>query len=267
VRIAELVYLFENNGILESICRADWTQALQAITRKIQSKLTGACMARPLASTDPGVCRVIETLPPERDSCPHLADAAGESRTAGWHVELPLDEEGRRQCEILPADYNGNGLPDGIGGGADCPDEPYGGCLSGWFYVSQDDQCDHGQVRFTSPEVTSDLSDVRFECRTALCPTRRQCVGAALEYEPCDPMAPACGDGQICVRHNSFEICGEAGLCGRCSPTVGSTCAYIRDHREVWAAEELVEAGGCCHEGFHCEGGNECRPNRTTRCE
>jgi len=64
VRIAELVYMFGTNGILESICRSDWTQALEAITRKIQSKLTGACMSRTLESTDPDVCRVIETLNP-----------------------------------------------------------------------------------------------------------------------------------------------------------------------------------------------------------
>lgn len=262
VRIAELVYMFGNNGILESICRSDWTAALQAITRKIQSKLTGACMTRELASTDPDVCRVIETLTND-GPCPHPASGEGTDRT-GWHLDLGLDEDGRRQCEILPADYDGDGCPDG--GPVPCPDLTLG--LAGWVYTSQDDQCEHGQVAFTSADVTTDLSDVRFECRTALCPARRQCVGAALSGEACDPTADNCPGGQICVRHNAAAICGEdAGTCGRCSPVVGSLCSYIQEHNEYWAVEEVVEAGGCCHEGFHCENGNSCEPNRTTRCD
>jgi hypothetical protein len=39
VRIVELVYSFGRHGILESICRSDWTAALGAITRSIQDLL------------------------------------------------------------------------------------------------------------------------------------------------------------------------------------------------------------------------------------
>jgi hypothetical protein len=265
VRVAELVYLFGNNGILESICRSDWTQALTAITRKIQSKLTGACMTRELANTDPDVCRVIETLGDDR-ACPHLASALTGDRT-GWHQDLGLDEEGRRQCEILPADFDGDGCPDASGGGGCSCEEPYSGCLTGWFYSSQDDQCEHGQVRFTSAEVTSDLSDVRFECRTALCPARRQCIGGALAGDACDPLSPSCPGGQVCVRHNAAAICGETGTCGRCSPLVGQECPYIQDNNVYWAENPVIEAGGCCHEGFHCENNSTCEANRTTRCD
>ena len=262
VRIAELVYMFGSDGILESICRPDWTQALTAISRKIQEKIPGTCVSRELASTDPGVCRVIERLVDDR-GCPHLADAAGPERAVGWQLDLGLDETGRRQCEILPADYDGDGCPDGPCG---C-EEPYAGCLAGWFYQGPDASCPNGQVRFTSPEVTSDRSRIRIECRTALCPTRRQCVGAALAGDPCDPASPgSCGDGGVCVRHNSAAVCGGPGSCGRCSPRVGARCPAVGLANEYWADDPLVEAGGCCHEGFHCEDGNRCEPSRTLGC-
>jgi hypothetical protein len=221
-------------------------------------------MTRELANTDPDVCRVIETLIDDRN-CLHEVSGDGASRV-GWHLDLGLDEDGRRQCEILPADFDGDGCPDTAAGPCECV-EPYSGCLTGWFYSSVDEQCEHGQVRFTSSDVTSDLSDVRFECRTALCPQRRQCVGAALSGDACDPTAEgSCGGGRVCVRHNSFEICGDAGTCGRCTSLVGAECPAIQADNEYWADDPVVEAGGCCHEGFHCENNATCEANRTTDC-
>ena len=305
VRIVELVTLFGTNGILASICQSDWTSALQAITRKIQSKIGGACMQRQLASTDPGVCRVIETLVDERE-CPHLANAVGLDRTSGWHLDLNLNEDGQRQCEILPADYDGDGCPDNISR-EQCEAEnigPSSGALQGWFYVNDDPNCEFGQVRFTTTDITSDLSDVRFECQTALCPVRRQCPGAANtdwdgngSIDTCNPMddspcggAQNCGGGQLCVRHNSSAVCGgDNQSCARCSPQLGSECAEFREECVDWEADlrsrgvagideivrqhaaslALVQEGGCCAEGFHCETVNSqetCMPDRTTDC-
>jgi hypothetical protein len=55
--------------------------------------------------------------------------------------------------------------------------------------------------------------------------------------------------------------------CRRCSSTIGDECQHIRDTTppEVYGAP-LVDAGGCCAEGFHCDGG-ECLPDRTTVCD
>jgi hypothetical protein len=286
VRIVELVYSFGNNGILASICQSDWRPALEAITRKIQSKLTGACMTRQLASTDPGVCRVIETLNTDA-ACPYPANGVGGDRTSGWHMDLGVNDEGFRQCEILAADYDGDGCPDGITP-EQCAAEAFGpgtSALQGWFYDNDDPNCEFGQVRFTSPDITSDLSDVRFECRTALCPLRRQCPDA-LSDESCNPNEEgACGGGGRCVRHNSDAICtaAEGGACARCSPTLASSCDLIAADCAEDPGHEyrygcglaLIQEGGCCAEGFHCEEiceqsgvcHDECRADRTTRCD
>ena len=275
VRFAELVYAFENNGVLASICENDWTPALVAITRKIQGKLDGQCMPRELASTGAEACRVIETLFDD-SPCPHPANARDETRTTGWHIDRGVDESGRRLCEILPADYTGDGCPEGA---ADCVSGDYSGGLQGWFYQSDHPSCEFGKVQFTNDDVSSDLSRVRFECQTALCPERRQCTAAAGLAEACDPSTPStCGPDSICIRHDSVEVCdwGSTGTtdddgpasqsCGRCSPTVGSECSYISQAMPevVWRAP-LVETGGCCAEGFHCESGG-CVADRTTRC-
>jgi hypothetical protein len=276
VRIVDLVYRFGNNGILASICDDDWTPALEAITRKIQSKITGHCMPRPLASTDPGVCRVVETLV-NADGCPHPADADDESRSRGWHVDLGLDEDGRRLCEILPTDYNGDECPDGISR-EDCQGERFGldtAALQGWFYDSG--SCDFGQVRFTSTDVTSDRSRIAFECRTALCPLRRQCGSAITSAATCDPFDSSTCDG-VCLRHNDAETCGtnddgSPRICGRCVPTLEDSCSRIAEqcssdpgHEYLYRCDEpLIQEGGCCAEGFHCENG-ECQADRTTAC-
>lgn len=160
VRFAELVAMFGENGILQSICHSDWTAPLEAITRKIQSKIRGACLNQPLPTTDIDACRVVETLLDDRP-CPHPMEGPAGGRTGGWHRDLGLDSEGLRRCEILPADYDADGCPDGP---CDCESGDYEGCLEGWIYNRDDDLCEHGQVRFTAPSVTSDLSTVRIEC-------------------------------------------------------------------------------------------------------
>jgi hypothetical protein len=281
VRMVELVYAFGNNGILESICRQDWTPALQAITRMIQDKLGGVCVSRPLASTDSDTCRVIETLWDDQD-CPN-APPADETASFDpttrsnniWRLDLGTVEEPgpdgsmrtRRRCEILPADYNGDQCPDG----STCPADQYPDGLQGWFYDDSNPECEFGQVRFTMPDVTMDNSDVRFECLTALCPVRRQCGGAAAPESLACSSPQDCGNGAVCVSHISADVCGmdDAGgplACRRCSPTLGATCATMADLPDAVSDLPLVGAGGCCAEGFHCES-NNCVPDRTTICE
>ncbi len=160
VRIAELVYRFEDSGMLASICHADWTRPLQGITRKIQSRLTGACLDRPMPITEVGTCRVTETLVDDRP-CPHPMVGPEGGRSSGWHRDLGLDEESRRVCEVLPADYDFDGCPDGP---CDCDAGDFEGCLQGWFLTEADPACEHGQVRFTSSDLIGDRSVVRIEC-------------------------------------------------------------------------------------------------------
>ena len=56
-RIVDLVRQINavgNNGIVRSICEADFRPAMEAITDLIQSKVLGACLARPLDINDAG---------------------------------------------------------------------------------------------------------------------------------------------------------------------------------------------------------------------
>lgn len=47
VRFAELVYAFGENGVLESICRDDWSDALESIAHKIQKAMEGSPIGCP----------------------------------------------------------------------------------------------------------------------------------------------------------------------------------------------------------------------------
>jgi hypothetical protein len=282
-RFVELAYAFRDNGIIESICEDDWRPALQAITKKIQEKLTGTCMPTELASTSADTCRVVETLQGD-GPCPDAAVGDGERRSAGWRVDAGLDAEGNRRCEILPADYDGDGCPDGA---SDCEGDDFTGALQGWFYDSDSPDCAHGQVRFTSRDVSSNASTVSFQCLTARCPVHRTCVLPAQEAAECDPnVEGSCGAGSACVRQTSGEVCGWRTVvtsdgeevqrpltCARCSQTLGARCETWAVLPEQVSALPLVGAGGCCAEGFHCEDtdgdatGDACLPDRTTACE
>jgi hypothetical protein len=160
VRIIELIDMVGDNGVLDSICQGDWSSSFRAISRRIQSRLVGACLNQPMPSTEIGTCRVIETLTDDRP-CPSPMIGPEGGRSGGWHRDLGLDGSGRRVCEVLPADYDGDGCPDGP---CDCTSGDSEGCLQGWFYTEVDEVCENGQVHFTSDSLISDLSVVRIEC-------------------------------------------------------------------------------------------------------
>ncbi len=168
VRLVELISLFGENGVLASICLADWTTALESLTGTIQSRLTTDCLSDDLAATDLRSCRLIETLSDDRP-CPHPADRADAGRTAGWQIDRGLDERGRRRCEILTADSDGDGCPDGTCL-CDPPEPGYEGCLQGWFVRTEGTPCERGQIAITAPEVITEGGGAHFECRAESCP-------------------------------------------------------------------------------------------------
>jgi hypothetical protein len=170
VRFAGLAQAFGSNGVLSSICRNDWTPALDAITRKLQKKIAGVCLASgPFITTDDTRCRLVETLSDARP-CPHLVhpEGAGEDRESGWQVDLgvitAVDGSSHRQCQILPADYDGDGCPDGATG---CRDDIFSGGLDGWFFSYDDADCEFGSFLFSSPGLVEEDSNARYECRTS----------------------------------------------------------------------------------------------------
>jgi hypothetical protein len=184
----------------------------------------------------------------------------------------------RRRCEILTADYDLDGNPDG---GEECmawpPDEVVcpaplvdSSCLQGWFFRRPTVECERGEVVFTNEEILDARNDARLECRISVCPAIRQCAEAARSAAPCG--AESCDQVDVCVHHLSGEICGwdssssQPLECRRCTPTIGTACPAMRDTSPPEIVEApLVGSGGCCAEGFHCDG-DRCIPDRTTSC-
>jgi hypothetical protein len=285
VRLVDFAYRFGDNALLHPICQQNWSAALRAITIKIQAKLAGVCASRPLASTSSDVCRVVETLG-DTSECPNAVarDGVDNRQRDQWRVDMGTvlveNHQGelveRRQCEILSADADGDGCPDGA---AHCVGGNYDGSMAGWFYETTDGSCDNGRVQFTHEDVTTDASDVRFECLTALCPLRRQCGHQTFSQAGCrqSDLASACGDNEVLVRHHSRAICGFERVddgdgnmvdrdcsCATCTPTLAARCSNL-DAANPAARQPLITSGGCCAVGFHCEN-DQCVPDRTTEC-
>jgi hypothetical protein len=158
VRIAELVYSFGRNGVLQSICQTDWGSALRVITQAIQDILPSSCVDRD-TPLDPERCRVVSVLG-SGAACPDPADSEGPRRATGSQVDLGLDDSGRRRCEVLPADYDRDGCPDG----ATCPASDFPDGLQGWFFTDDTDDCPLGEIRLTGAQVTEGAIELRLEC-------------------------------------------------------------------------------------------------------
>jgi hypothetical protein len=97
-----------------SICREGWAEVVDVLFSAILPGV-GWCPTCPMKSGDvEGGCHMVETLPDDRP-CPHLVEASkGRPCGPGWHLDLGLDDQGRRRCEILSADRDGDGEPDSM---------------------------------------------------------------------------------------------------------------------------------------------------------
>ncbi len=107
-----------NNGLVTSICSNDYAQAMQQIVKKIQSRLTGACLPRVLQTTPDTAgnntvqCLVRETLPEGVDMCdPALGqqDPPNESGVP-TPTHVMVGDVSRRVCDIdqVPTDPTSN---------------------------------------------------------------------------------------------------------------------------------------------------------------
>lgn len=294
VRLAELVYSRGNNGILTSICEYDWIWAIQPLPFPHRCPLMGFCLNHPLTNIDLATCHLVETLVDDRP-CPHPAQSTSEPGREGWQIDLgvELDQEGllRRRCEVLTADIDKDGCPDGA---EDCEalvfNEP--GVLRGWYYDRSAEGCWNGAIRYTSRDVIGPGSEISFHCNVGVCPQRRRCSPLERpEEEGCLPESrncteASCGPDERCVLHMDEALCGwelwwdEYGStyhdrdgqlltipcqCTRCVPTIGALCELDETYPEALRRSPLLETSACCAEGFHCESG-QCTPDRGTSC-
>jgi hypothetical protein len=161
VRLAQLVDAFGRNGVLQSICQADWTSSLRVIARTIQDILPSSCLDAD-SPFDRARCRVTGVLADDAE-CPNPASTSGPDRGSGWTVDRGLDPTGRRLCEVLTADADGDGCPDGSA----CPASEFPDGLQGWFFTEESDACPHGEIRLTGAWVAEGAVELRLECRAA----------------------------------------------------------------------------------------------------
>jgi hypothetical protein len=154
VRLAEMVLEFGTADNMVSICEEDWSRAGDAVAERLGSRLIALCVPR----VEAGTCRLVETLPVGAVRCPDPADVDGPSRMIGSRADLGVDAAGRRRCEILPADYDGDGNCDGAAA-CELP-----GALNGWVYDDFDGSCAERRVKLTTTAIPVAGSDVAFEC-------------------------------------------------------------------------------------------------------
>jgi hypothetical protein len=173
--------------VVESICAADYSPALNAIVDRIAAALRQLCLPRPLNrnSVDMVGCEVRE-VQPEGDTCA----TAGRGRE-----EVAVGtEDGREVCRVtqLPSDP-GAGVPAGLG----------------WFYDDFTEQTlqactfnpEQQRVSFTDDAAPITGARIRFECLQAAPPTIED-VGW-----PCNDAADDGGADTIC--NPQLENCGE----------------------------------------------------------
>ena len=158
-RIVEVVRQINNvgnNGIVRSICEANFQPAMQAITSLIQSKVLGACLARPLNVNESGQvkCIIQEELV--------TADPCDSGR-----IDLGL-VSGHRLCQICQEGDGQDRLVDELGtdllpcAGFAGPSGSY------WRYLPGDQtggECiATGKVEFIGRAVPGPGSTVSLEC-------------------------------------------------------------------------------------------------------
>jgi hypothetical protein len=133
--------------------------------------LSGLCLhAEAFDPPTPGghlACRVVQVLPDERP-CPHPARSAPEGHAEGLHVDLGLNANGLRECEVLEGDPTETCWEE-----CRCELGGAGGARPGWWYEPESAECE-GPAIFLSPSgclpLPDDRSELRVDCSLDVCP-------------------------------------------------------------------------------------------------
>jgi hypothetical protein len=197
-RIVEAAGGFGENAALFSICREDYTPAVDSIIDRIASKLSGACLPRELTRKPDGevACEVFEILEPGKNKCnpdKHDTKAPPEERT--------LNKQKRTACKMKQVAVVGNELPDG---------------QEGWFYDNFTketiEECttagEKQRINFTARGQLDPGSGATFECFQSVA-----ALGGA-QAQGFDAVNTNCEDDEgICAQKSNKDKGGYNLIC------------------------------------------------------
>jgi hypothetical protein len=117
-RIVQLVKEFGENGIIQSICQADFGPAMDAIVDAIAIHLKPVCLPRPLVRKANGkvACKVIWELP-KRGDAPESTPTECAARPSFLSELEPVDANSGKRCEVLQLPITDRKVPAGPGDG------------------------------------------------------------------------------------------------------------------------------------------------------
>jgi hypothetical protein len=215
-------------GVVQSICQADFSPAIDAIIAKIADVLGGACLPRELNPNDDGTvnCSVLETLAvggefPRCDQIPGRTFVSTDAETGG------------QICEVTQLAATG-----GV-----APSDP------GWYYdnFSMDvlERCgttptDGQRISFTAGNEPRTGTLVRLECLQPV-----QGSGGASVIQP---DTPCTSPGTMCTNGENIAD----AICTLPSGVEGGTMVCDDDSR-TWQVQCASDAQ--CQAGFRCAEG------------
>jgi hypothetical protein len=231
VEVAKGLETRGSNGLVYSICQADFTPALDGIIEKIADVLGGTCLPRALNPDDMGLvdCDVIEVLPTEGefttcDSIPGRTFVTTETDAAGTHDV----------CRVTQLPFTGGSAP----------------IDPGWYYDTSDEvrmRCPDTpqRITFTSGNEPRTGTLVRLEC---LQPVQASMGPSFLDIDsPCTP--------------GTDSVCPAGGTLGdkQCPRDYELSCDMIT---RTW--ERTCSSDANCAAGWRCDvgrttGGPICR--------
>lgn len=258
-RFVEVAKGFGPNGIVRSICQADFTSALSAITAKIANQLNGACLERTLLAdpkTHLAPCGLVEYLPTsktsETDCDPKKGRRFLEKRKEGklervvCQINQLAVDKGKSGCdaaskdgEASPTDcLSPNPNPE------DATDNPrITSALLGWYYddfsreLKENAQCNEQRIAFTEGAEQVSGSEVRFECLQPVFSVFSNARGVDAVNKPCEGMADVCTDAADAAYPGLF--------CDPSQNTCQIACSEDANCPDSWICDKTRDAPIC----------------------